>query len=548
MVCKQKEYDKQKERILSCVQSYAENLLHYGRVFEDFPLLADGVYMEDKKPVRWIFPEGVECELSDMANHQTMYRNFALLSELTGEEKYKKAAKEEIAYYFSHYRDESGLLMMGGHMFVDLKTRKPVGKVDKMGLHELKNCFPFYELMFEVDAEATEQYIEAVWNAHVLDWNTLEISRHGEYDKEKPQPFWERQYEEYQKPEPFFEALGLSFIDAGNDLLLSAGMLAAFTGKEKPLEWAKRLLGQYVSARDERTGLGGYQFTQPKKRMEPTDDRDTKSWFGDRARRQFGPEFGDWVLEGRVIFPHHVECMYYKNALMQLYLAELLGSKGEAFKKATLDGMRAFLTYEYDFSDNGIRPMLSDGTDLSGYALKRDGYFGAKGFAYQKEEADERFLISAFRAYQASKEEIFWEFARNVAKFRGLGDLGTQPGENVKLDSNTTCADARALIALVDLYRATKNSDYCDEAAIVAENLLKERYRDGWFLHPEATHLCRFDEAEPFALLLYCAALEDLPEERIPKFLDGEAYVQGAYRNADGSVENRNYAKSFYLL
>ena len=55
---------------------------------------------------------------------------------------------------------------------------------------------------------------------------------------------------------------GLTFINAGSDLIYAAAMLSKFTSDPKPLEWAKRLAYRYVETRDPKTGIGGYQFSQ----------------------------------------------------------------------------------------------------------------------------------------------------------------------------------------------------------------------------------------------------------------------------------------------
>lgn len=101
------------------------------------------------------------------------------LSNLTGEAKYKQRVAENIRYYFDHYQDASGLLLWGGHRFVDLKTLQPQGPSEKEMVHELKNAYPYYDMMFAVDDKATARFIKAFWNAHVYDWKTLETSRHG---------------------------------------------------------------------------------------------------------------------------------------------------------------------------------------------------------------------------------------------------------------------------------------------------------------------------------------------------------------------------------
>src|SRR5690625_6100740 len=54
---------------------------------------------------------------------------------------------DAIRYHFNHLVDESGLLHWGGHKFINLKTLEDVGPKEKGYVHELKNCFPYYELM-----------------------------------------------------------------------------------------------------------------------------------------------------------------------------------------------------------------------------------------------------------------------------------------------------------------------------------------------------------------------------------------------------------------
>lgn len=101
----------------------------------------------------------------------------------------------------------------------------------------------------------------------------------------------------FEQQPPFFATKGLSFLNAGNDLIYSASLLYKYQQDQGALVWAKRLADQYVLPRDAKTGLGVYQFTQALKREEPTDDADTHSKFGDRAQRQFDPSSGQRRLK-----------------------------------------------------------------------------------------------------------------------------------------------------------------------------------------------------------------------------------------------------------
>src|SRR5690606_26756349 len=149
----------------------------------------------------------------------------------------------------------------------------------------------------------------------------------------------------FEQQPPFFATKGLSFLNAGNDLIYSASLLYQHDRDAGALTWAKRLAEQYVLPRDKITGLGVYQFTQPLKRAETTDDSDTHSQYGDRALRQFGPELGPTALEGNMLLKGRTSTLYSENALMQLALAKSLGPDGEDIKKWTLDGLKAFATY-----------------------------------------------------------------------------------------------------------------------------------------------------------------------------------------------------------
>lgn len=71
----------------------------------------------------------------------------------------------------------------------------------------------------------------------------------------------------------------------------------------------KHLYRQYVLARNPETGLPVYQFSSPQQRQPiPADDNQTQSWYGDRAKRQFGPEFGEIAREANVLFRDMRHC------------------------------------------------------------------------------------------------------------------------------------------------------------------------------------------------------------------------------------------------
>ena len=518
---------------LNSVKTFADTVLDKAgdKYNHNVPLLANGVDPRTGKQMEWIFPDGRTAVLSNFSAQQNLMRVLVGLSNLTGDEKYRKRAEDNVRYYFDHYQDKSGLLIWGGHRFVDLKTLQPEGPSEKEMVHELKNAYPYYDLMFAVNKPATANFIRGFWNAHVYDWKIMETSRHGEYGK-KMGKLWASEFE--QQP-PFFATKGLSFLNAGNDLIYSASLLYQYDGERGALTWAKRLAEQYVLPRDKKTGLGVYQFTQALKRAETTDDADTHSKYGDRAQRQFGPELGADALEGNMMLKGRTSTIYSENALMQLALAKSLGADGADIKKWTLDGLKAFATYAYDESSNTFRPMLANGTDLTNYELKRDGYYGKKGSVLKAYPAGNEFLLSYARAWTLEPDPQMWKVARGIARGQGLGDIGEPGGTGSKLDLNTTNNDPYSVFALIDLAQATGNKGYLQLAEKVADNIINTRRLNGFFVEDPAFVYADIDNIAPYALLALEAALQNKPDAVAP-FLNGAGFTEGAYLMADGTV------------
>lgn len=497
------------------------------------PLLANGIHLATKDQLIWRFPSGQEAVISDMSVQQNFFRLLTGLTNLTGDPHFKNAAKASIAYHFDKLQDPSGLLQWGGHRFVDLRTTHYVGPSEKEQVHELKNAFPYYELMYETNPAATVRFIEGFWNAHVYDWRTLEISRHGSYGRPRSE-LWKSRFDD---PPPFIKTKGLSFLDAGNDLIYSAALLYKLSGDEGALRWAKLLASRYVKARDAKTGLGAYQYTQPLRTRTPTDDADTFSWYGDRASRQFGPEYGERALEGTMLLRSHAVTLYSGNALMQLELVQSLGEPAKEFLEWTHTGLLAFVRHAYDPSAKRLRPMLTDGTDLSNVRLPRDGYYGKKGTLLAPYAPSEDFLLSYARAFLVTGDGELWAFARDIASSLGLGDLGAEPGKDARPNLRTKHSGPRALFAILDLYERTRDQAYLALARRIGDNIVEGKIKDGYFVASQRQEYANIDALEPYALAALEAAIRGQPE-KVPLFINGSGFIAGEYKFADGTVRS----------
>ncbi|GAB4057838.1 hypothetical protein [Uliginosibacterium sediminicola] len=514
---------------------YADTVLSkYRDPYHGTPLFFDGCDSFTGKPVTWRNVDGTDWEPSNIASQQNLFRLLSGLSTLTGRADYKQAAKDAIAYHFEH-ADKSGLLCWGGHSFLDMKTLKAVGPENKNQVHELKHHYPFYELMYETNAAATSRLVKAVWNSHILDWDTIELSRHGEYGKELVEEgFWDKPRNE--NLEILREAKGLSFVNVGNDLIYAACQSFLAEGDQGALNWAEFMSWQYVRSRYPETGLGCYQFNRPTKREEPpTDENDPKytfSFFGDRAQRQFGPEYGKVAMEAWVLFKMDEEALngpqgiYGDASLAQVSMARQLGERGKKLMDWTVSGLEAYAQYAYDPASNEIKPMFADGKDLTGQHIPRYGYYGKAGIEFRREKISPIMLLSYATAWAASGKQSLWPTVAAMARHFGLGNWNPADPARPEVNLETRANDAILLFAVLEVARTTGAAAYIDLAKAIGESIFRQRAHRGFFLPSEQHIHARFDDAEPLALAALLGTLEGKGAQ-MPVFRSQGGYIHG---------------------
>lgn len=511
------------EAFIEPVRTFADAVLEHGRdVYgpRHTPLFVDGLNVTTREPAKWKL-NGQEWILSNLASQQNLLRTLDGLTRLTGDPKYHAAAVEVVRYAFEHLRSPNGLLYWGGHCAYDAATEQLVGELHGGKLeHELKRHYPYFELLWEVDPKAATKYVEAFWGAHILSWSNLEMNRHGSFTQTIEDP-WGHTYE---GGPVFFPGGGLSFVSTGSDLYYAAALLSHMSRQDAPLTWAKRMAYRYVETRNEKTGLSGYQYTRYIK--------------GDRAQKQFGPEFGERVLEGTLLVPDLAERQFADASVCEMMLGEVLGECGKDFQQWGLDDLCAYARHAYNPRDNTFCAMITDGTKLTSADVKRKGYYGpARSDRFDARKAGPPFFRAYAMAWRLSRRPECWETARSIGRGLGLGDIGTTPQEPPTLDAETTCSDAVALLGLLELYAATDRPAFLELARRVGANVLKEHLRGGFFVAGPDSACAKFDRPEPLALLHLSAAIAGKPR-LVPTFWPGKSFFHCDYDGMGRTYDN----------
>lgn len=514
--------DADAQAILQAVRAFGDNVLAFGRDTygpKHTPLFVDGIDIVTHQAVQWKSKNGQEWALSDLGNQQNLMRTLCGLSALTGNPQYKAAAKAATHYAFDHLRNGK-LLAWGGHMAYNATADTIVFAEDKGPVHELKAHYPYYELMWEVDPAETRLMIENIWNSHVLDWRKLDFNRHGN-PKKMDRP-WDHPYD---GGPVFFDGKGLTFINAGSDLYYAAAMLSKLEGgAPEPLAWAKRLAHRYVETRDPKTGIGGYQFSQcPEAWCD-----DVGKLRGDRAQYQYAPDFpGHHVVEG-TLFPAYGNTPHSRIQVCNLAIAEALGESGKEFKQWAVEEMTAWGKSAYRKADNSFIPMLTDGTSMEGYVIKKDGYYGSKGRVLTAGHGGAEEFWAYARGYQMTGDPFMWEMARTIAAANQYGELGEAGNKAPALNLKTTCADTQALLGFLALHEKLGGTVCLDMARAIGRNILKQRFVAGYFGVGRGGAKARFDAIEPLALLQLAATIQGRLAE-VPTYPGGEGFFAAAY-------------------
>jgi len=519
----------QESSLIKILNTYFSKIIEVSGKFTESCLLLNGINVLKNEPIRWNVEDGTKPVMSSVTRQIHLLRAFKLLSNVTGDNTFSDRYKEILNFYFSKYQTSSGLLNWGAHVFIDLETMKTAGPINKEMQHELKDTFPDYDSLYDVNPDATLRFIKSFWGSHVAEKETLVISRHGSLTDDLGFDFSKFESSEVNSLFSNF----LTFLNSADDLIYSALKYYKYTKNINAVKVSESLYNKYVSSRDKKTGLGVYLYTIPNKREKTNDDNNTMSWFGDRAQRQFGEEFGDIALEKNMLLENLVNTLYAENPVMLFNMYREIGDIVKPMCLQAVDGLMAFSKYIYIKEFNKCRPMFVDGTDLCNYALKRDGYYGKKGFRFSRYNPNGKTFAANLLGAVLFDNRTLFETARSMFKGFGLGLLGETISSKPMPDYSTRCANPHIAIALTDMYLLTDFKEYLYLAECVIDRIIRYNWYEPFFKPSIANINALFDSCEAYAVAYLLAAYKGIKAE---PFFSSNGAIYGNFLYDNGVV------------
>jgi hypothetical protein len=160
--------------------------------------------------------------------------------------------------------------------------------------------------------------------------------------------------------------------------------------------------------------------------------------------------------------------------------------------------------------------MHTDGLRLTGMVLEEDGYYGRKGSTLLPHQADGGMLLAYATAWRLSCDRFLWDMVRNIAAGIGLGQPGNWPCDQPTMKMDTACDCPSALLAMLELHRATGRAEYLAMARRIGDNILDGRFHAGFFVSDRQSPVVLLADGKPLALLQLSATLAGRADAMAP--------------------------------
>ena len=522
--------------LLQILRTYCDAVRKYSRLHSSGHLLVNGIDRVDGSPLAWHMPGGPRVTMSSITRQVHLLKTFALLSVLCEDSAYADHAEQIHRIYASVFMAGGTLPPWGGHLFIHPRTMQVDGPPDKGMVHELKDTFPDYDALYRVDKERTLAVIRSIWAAHAQEAGQLVVSRHAATDRSSDG----FSFSDLSHAGPAMARAGqpssrLTFMNASNDLMFAALKYCRYTGEADALRACEQLYARYVDSRHAATGLGAYMYTVPIQSELPTDDNDTMSWFGDRARRQLGPEWGEAALEMNLILERHATCIYGETTWMLLCARLELGPMLDRLCGEALAGLESFCRHGLVDGGARCRPMLSDGRDLSGFELARDGYYGPRGMRLARYATPPKIAATVMLAGLVCPSDVLRRTARQLFTGLGLGRMSLDPGEPPTIDRFTTCAEPHVALFLIEAFQLTGHLAYLRLAECVVDRMIRASWYPPFFQRGIGSRYASFDALQPLVVARLMAVAAG---HSVDPAYTSSGSIYGKFERDDGRIVN----------
>ena len=513
--------DKERFEIL---KTSLDTILSMARdVYNNTPLIASGVNIKKEKPTLMYFKYSKSAVvMSNLAFQSGIMRSLDSFSRISSERVYSKAIDSIYSWYLNNGLSNQHLGYWGGHACINMISGKSESSRVPSVL-ELKDAFVYMEPFYRLDMEQGENIDRATFCGAIADWNNLAFNRHIPHEKVIDYSHWLNvdDFDESVLGHTMNKHL-LSFNTAGNDL--SVHMLGMYlrSGDRRAYTWGIRLLKSYYAGKNKTTGLiPSLNATPWGHGLIKLEDYYGKEWFkldevagggsrsawtsvfGDRFYNQFAEDLVEQKFFDKEILK--TDFLTEKNyigspldipdsAIIFLSLGKRLGKDGKCIIDTEIKRLAGYIKYGWIKGTPQFKKIMLDGTNLTGFMPKKNGYFGKfynSGYKFEPVKMKSNFFVALCIAYAIAadnnyveEKNMFFEMLSYLFdeyyKFGFLGEK--EAGDDFcGINLNTSCNHPEFVIAFVILYQETKNTKFLDMARKIADNMIDEYFRFNLF-------------------------------------------------------------------
>ena len=489
------------------------------------PLIASGINIRDEKPTIMYFKYSKNAVvMSNLAFQSGIMRALDSFGRISGEKIYSDTVDEIYLWYLKNGLSKQYLGYWGGHSCINMISGKPENSRTPSVL-ELKDAFVYMEPFYRLDKEMGKNIDRATFCGAIADWNNLAFNRHIPHDKAIDYSHWfnDGEFDESVLGKTMNKHL-LSFNTAGNDIAVHMLGMYLRSGDSRGYTWGLRLLKSYYAGRNEKTGLIPTLNATPWGHgLIKLEDYYGKDWFkldevagggsrsawasvfGDRFYNQFAEDLVEQgFFEKEILKTDFLTEKNYigspldipDSALVFLSVSERLGESGDYIADMEIKRLAGYIEYGWIKDTPYFKKVMLDGTDLTGFVPKKNGYFGKfynSGYKFEPVKLKANFFLALCIAYKAAadrgdkysgeKKKFFNMLSYLSEKYYNVCILGKNDAgdEGCRVNPDTECKYPEFVIAFVMLYHATGNIKFLDSAKRIADNMIDEYFRFGLF-------------------------------------------------------------------